>query len=162
MSVLTLYSSLGVVVLYPCGSAPQHALHQNAFCSVPFLKRIKSPIMLPLPSILWCWWLMIAAYSSFLSQAFPLLLLNVTLLFSFGAFVFDAFGGKQCSVDFIHCCFLFRVQSTFKGKGVNTCTPIFCPPFQISPRFPGVGDWGGLPHPECRLLSLFGSRINPG
>lgn len=32
----------------------------------------------------------------------------------------------------------------------------------LSPHCPGVGDWGGLPHPECRLLSLFGSRINPG
>lgn len=106
------------------------ALHWNAFYSIPFLKRIKSPVMLFLPNILWCWWLMIAAHSCFLSQAFPLLLLNVTLLFSFGAFVFE---GKQCFVDFISCClFLFLPQSTFKGKTVNTCTLILDLPFRFS------------------------------
>lgn len=60
VSVLTSYSFLRAVVPpNPCASAPQHALHQNAFCCVPFLKRIKSPIMLPFPNILWCWWLLL-------------------------------------------------------------------------------------------------------
>lgn len=47
---------------------------------------------------------MIAAYSCFLSQAFPFLLLNVTLLFSFGAFVFE---GKQHFVDFYQLLLVF-------------------------------------------------------
>lgn len=61
---------------------------------------------------------MIAVYSCFSSQAFPLLLLTVTLLFSFGAFVFK---GKRVLLIFISCCLFLRlVQSIFKGKAVRT------------------------------------------
>jgi len=104
---------------------------------------------------------MIAAYSCFLSQAFPLPLLKVTPLFSFCAFVFE---GKQCFVDFISCCLIFfLVQSTFKGKVLNTCALILYLPFQIplSTRFRGVDGRGVLPHPRCRLLPAGSSKLSP-
>lgn len=77
---------------------------------------------------------MIVAYFCLLSQAFPLPLLNVTLL-PFGAFALEE---KQRFVDFYQLwLFLFLVQSTFKGSAVNTCTLILYKPWQmqLSARF---------------------------
>lgn len=159
----TLSTPVGTVVPYPHGSTQylKRALPQNMFYSIPFLKRIKNPIMLFLTDILWCWWLMIAAYSCFLSKDFPFLLLNVTLLFFIWCLciqrqtMFCWF--CQLLLVFIHC------REHFERESSEYMYSYICHFRFSSPRaFPGVNEWGMLLHPRCGLLSLFSSKISLG
>lgn len=127
--------------------------------SIPFLKRMKSPIMLFLTNILWCWWLMIVAYSCFVSKAFPFLLLNVTLLFFIWWLciqreaMFCWF--YQLLLVFIHCTEHFEREGS---EYMYSYTYHFR--FSCLHAFPGVNEWGTLLHPRCGLLSLFNSKIS--